>query len=447
MSEELSLHEEIFRDRVPAGERNAVQMTRLTLVPSPTLQSAHANAGCDVLLLLDSSGSMDEPFRAGSTETKRDGVVAAGRRMVRSLRAEDRVTVVFFDNRAHIVLEGVRGDQAAEIVAAIERIREFSGMTNFQRAMEFAREWTQRTQRASRRVVFLTDGIATSGSATEVARLAAELAAAGVTTDCLGVGTDFAFDAMQELSRPSNGETHQVMNAAEAGDRFTASLRNGQQALIQRVMLRLVVPAGHRDVELYQASPEIRVIENATVERSGRVTFGLNVGALEREHTFVLRSRMDVPSRPGPAQVCECFVDYEVPVLASGRRSARLPVWMDVVAGRDQEVVDSAVEAVYLDVSLTRLELEFRRKQGDWREAAKVLAEMEAQAERGGPALAPKRRLYGDMRRKLIADHRLSQHDLNTVFATNSKPTAPTSRRSSAPAGPNPFASASWGQA
>ena len=437
MSEEVVLIADSDLDRpAPAayGERLCV---RLEVATADWFREQHPKVGCELLLLLDSSASMNDRLDGQSGMTKRAAVVAAVQSMVRSLDPMDRVSIAFFDDRAFSIAESIPGDEGPRIVQEVRKIDDYNGATNFQAAFELAARWAQRASQASRRIVFLTDGQSTRGSMDVARRIDAELAQAGVTVDCLGLGTDFAFDEMQALSAPSNGMTHRLAAPAEAGTVFGELLRGAQRSLVQGALLRIQIPTGFRDIELYQCAPEVRYCDDLVVGRDGAVRHTVRVGSVEqhRPSIYMLKMTVDTPPQAARLKVAEWRLDYTVPALSITGGRAGTTTWLEVAAGPGMESRDGDVTLLYREVSLSRLEREFRAVQSrDWQAAARILSQMLRIAEEVG--VRDKVQTYREMRSRLEQHHGLTRDELNRLFARTSRSTLAQAGRTGAPTAP-----------
>jgi VWFA-related protein len=111
---------------------------------------AAAEAPCDLVLLLDLSGS---------TADKLGLIRRSAKKFVEATRPQDRVAVVTFTDVARVV-SGLTSDRAA-LKTAIEKIEKPSGGTNFWDALHFVLVALLPSEQASRRsaIVVMTDGV------------------------------------------------------------------------------------------------------------------------------------------------------------------------------------------------------------------------------------------------------------------------------------------------
>jgi Ca-activated chloride channel family protein len=168
---------------------------------------------CNLVFLIDVSGSM--------ASAQKIGLVKQSLRMLASqLSAQDSVAMVTYSNRIGLHLPATEGDRHAEIFNALDRL-EVGGSTNggagIQLAYSVAKK--QRLEEGVNRVILCTDGDFNVGttSTSELVRLAATEAKAGVFLTVLGFGMGNHNDAMlEEVSNKANGSYAFIDNDAEA---------------------------------------------------------------------------------------------------------------------------------------------------------------------------------------------------------------------------------------
>lgn len=171
----------------------------------------------DLVLAIDVSGSMaGVPINA-----VRQGLGA----MVPHLDAGDRVTLVTYDDDAHIVaadLDPVA--DAAELAQVINRL-EPGGATNIYDGLfiAFDHAATQREPGREARVVLLSDGAASAGltSAERMQALAAAYAREGIGLTTIGIGKDFDVDVMRGLAEVGAGNFYFLEDPTAAREVFT----------------------------------------------------------------------------------------------------------------------------------------------------------------------------------------------------------------------------------
>ena len=279
---------------------------------------AYPETHCDVVLVLDTSGSMNEPFADKASITKRQGVAEALEAMLPALKPADTVTMICYDSAAYVELDHAPGSDLKRIRAAVQSVFKHNGGTNFEKAFATARAILPSGRNASRKVVFLTDGNSTEGSLATARKHNQDLAGLGTTVDCLGVGKDFNFNEMQKFSAVSNGRTLLLGSPAEAGKVFPELLQGAQRSLLNHCTLRLALPAGCRDVEIYQLTPEIRYFEDVKQARDGSASYRINLQSMMQTHNYIYLVHMgvDLSSDPKVANypLLKVRLDYDVPV-------------------------------------------------------------------------------------------------------------------------------------
>jgi len=429
MAEEIILSPALSRDLLPRGAKNQKLAVRLKLFTHDDFVRRHPQTACDVVLAIDTSQSMDEPFKSGARLTKREAVIKAATAMVSSLNPDDTLGLVCYDSAGYIELNRASGRDKQTIQQAIAtKIGQHSGGTNFQAAFEKAKGLFSRPGHPSRRLCFLTDGNQTEGSPERVAALNRELASLGVVVDCLGVGGDFNFTEMQKLTAESNGRTELLDSPEDAQRIFRELLRNAQQSLISSSVLRITLDPRLRDVEFYQFTPEIRLL-TAQLQagrdgtRSGRIN--LQSMAQHFNYTYVLRCNIDVPDQPQVANLSlgRVRLDYDVPVSKLTGQVIENTIVLNVADQSGQEIHDHTVEQDALEASLERLNQQTQAAAAakDWKQVATILKQMVDHANTLGDA--DKRKHYQQRLDELVRNGSLSQADLNKLGSTSTKST------------------------
>lgn len=179
----------------------------------------------NVVFLIDTSGSMDEPNKL---PLLRD----AFKRMVPNLRAQDRVAIVVYAGSAGLVLEPTPGDRHERIVAALDSLAA-GGSTNGGAGIALAYTLAQQSfiKGGVNRVILATDGDFNVGTTDDEAlkTLVAEKRKSGIALTTLGFGEDNYNDQLAEqLADVGNGNHAYIDTLAEAnkvlGDELSSTM-------------------------------------------------------------------------------------------------------------------------------------------------------------------------------------------------------------------------------
>jgi Mg-chelatase subunit ChlD len=175
----------------------------------------------NLVLLLDNSGSME---RADRVNIIREALrVLAGQ-----LQPQDKFSVVTFARTAHLWVDGVPGNQAAQVAEEVSGLTPQGG-TNLEDAMNLAYQTALRHYLANgvNRVVLLTDGAANLGDVDPEA-LKQKVEAnrkQGIALDCFGIGWEgYNDDLLEVLSRNGDGRYGFVNTPEEAATEFAGQL-------------------------------------------------------------------------------------------------------------------------------------------------------------------------------------------------------------------------------
>ncbi len=382
MAEEIVVQSELDRDFMTRGLVNEPITVRLTLYTRDDFVRDHPVTRCNLVLVVDTSASMDEPFGAGESLTKREGVIRAIESLLPFLQEDDTVSLICFDSGAYVELDRAPGSDPDRIRQAAARINDHRGATNFEAAFSAVQNMLQAHQGGGKRVCFLTDGQATLGDGARAHRINSELAAAGVVVDCLGVGEGFNFKEMQQFTQASGGRTGLLDTPEQAGDDFKSILDEAQQSLIANAALRLELPPGLRDVEIFQLTPESRYFDNVRQEPNGSVSHRINVQTVAQtlNYIFIVQMKVDTPtdSNVPNLMVMRTRFDYDVPVLGLTGQSQENQVVLNLGPDGFVEKRDTSIESDALEVSLTKLDRDVAAAWAgqDWKQVALLLQEM-----------------------------------------------------------------------
>jgi Ca-activated chloride channel family protein len=201
--------------QVHPGEQHvavSIQMPQVGATTRPPLSLA---------IVIDRSGSMEgEPL---------SNAKAAAARLVDQLGDSDAFTVVTYSSSDEIVMPMVRASQSNK-AAAREKIMQIwdDGNTCISCGLERGAAQLMETpvRGGVRRMVLISDGQANTGlyDRGELAQLATETAARGMSISTVGVGLDFDEVTMMNLADVGHGNYYFVEDTAKLGDMFAREL-------------------------------------------------------------------------------------------------------------------------------------------------------------------------------------------------------------------------------
>ncbi len=195
-----------------------------------------ANRPLNLVLLLDSSGSME---RADRVQILREALgVLAGQ-----LQPADKVSVVAFARTARLWVDGLPGSRANELLARVGELTPEGG-TNLEDALRVAYETAARHFDAARanRVVLLTDGAANLGDVNpDSLKLRVESwRQRGIALDCFGIGWEgYNDDLLEVLSRHGDGRYGFLNTPEEAASGFANQLAGALQVAAADVKVQV----------------------------------------------------------------------------------------------------------------------------------------------------------------------------------------------------------------
>jgi len=231
----------------PPHERTRFYL--LTELVSPRGPAALDPAPLDLALAIDRSSSM----RGAKLHYARQAV----RGLLAQLRPQDLVTVVFFDDRPEVIVDGESVARRATIEAALD-LQRARGGTEIAPALDAA--LGRLAQRQSRQrlaaVVLLTDG-QTYGDEERCSELASRARELGIGLTALGLGTDWNRDLLDRLAAVSGGTSNFVEDPAQLPDIFDEELRRLRATFATRLRLTFEPAPAVAAMRVTRVAPEI----------------------------------------------------------------------------------------------------------------------------------------------------------------------------------------------
>jgi Mg-chelatase subunit ChlD len=190
----------------------------------------------NLVLLLDNSGSMERADRVRIIQECLQ-VLAA------QLKPTDRISVLTFARTAHLLLDGLPGNQAGQIAGRVGQLTPGGG-TNLEEALNLAYATARRhfLEQGVNRVVMLTDGAANLGNVNPQALKTVVEAQrrAGIALDCFGIGWEgYNDDLLENLSRNGDGRYGFVNDPSEAASGFAGQLAGALQVAASDVKVQV----------------------------------------------------------------------------------------------------------------------------------------------------------------------------------------------------------------
>jgi Ca-activated chloride channel family protein len=259
----------------------------------------------NLALVLDRSGSMAEgkkmPFA-------REAAVFA----VQQLLPTDRVGVTLFDDVVEVL---VPGGPAADKPGLVRRIQQVQprGSTNLHGG------WAEGGRQAEaglvpggvNRVLLLSDGLANVGvvDPNTIAAEARGLAARGVGTTTMGVGTDYNEDLLEAMALAGDGRYYYIESPVQLVDIFQTELQGLMDTLGQKVSLGL---------EPMDGAAVADVLNDLEKAPTGR----LMLPNLVVDMPVLVVIRLKLPPSPADATVLRVRLAWDAP-RDGGRRVLR----------------------------------------------------------------------------------------------------------------------------
>ena len=266
--------------------RAEASSTRYVLVryTAPAAAAAReSRAPVNVALVLDRSGSM-------SGDRKFDLARQAVEQAMRQLRAEDRFSLVVYDDQVDVLARGAPATPEAKrralaALAAVEPRGSTDLCSGWLRGCEQIAEHAGAD--ALSRCLLLTDGLANHGitDRDELALHAGELRARGVTTSTFGVGADFDERLLRDMAHEGSGNFYFIEGAAQIPELLMSELGEALEVTVRQAALEITLPRGA------QAEP----LNRFRTRRARTGTVRIELGDLVSQQEMAIVVRVQLP--------------------------------------------------------------------------------------------------------------------------------------------------------
>lgn len=211
-----------------------------TLLPVSFDYSAEKGGGVALILVIDTSNSMDEPDVWGRSERlsmAKQGTI----RCIETLSAEDTVGIISFSDSAVLRSPLVPATETQKaVLARIVSSLETNGGTIYTGALQRARKELRASDAQVHHVIFLSDGEPSDGRYDEkTVRLMVE---EGVTLSTIAIG--YASPILAEMAARGGGRTYTVENVEDLPDIMLSETETVLADPLKRKETAVILPGG-----------------------------------------------------------------------------------------------------------------------------------------------------------------------------------------------------------
>ena len=333
----------------------------ITIEPNPTVLAAgdHTVLPTHLIVLVDVSGSMDYLMRHDPNAKKVGDIVTEGRkaqsvqsdvpsrrevacavvnRLTEQMGGDDLLTLVAFDEQAHVLGLGIAPTATDQVRSAIKHLgRVGGGGTSMGRGLEAVRGYLHATpdERRTRKLVLLTDG---EDQEPDLARAEAQAIGhdCGVPIVALGTGEcKVAF--LTELARATlAGAFNHIQHEADAEQFFQQVLVGQKNVQATNVALRLWLAPEMQLRELYRTRPEILYVGDVAPDASNQIE--LRLEQMERGKAYEFLFRCALPHRQSPQRfrVAKASLVYDLPGQGSQQQTVEANIIVEYTADAER---------------------------------------------------------------------------------------------------------------
>ncbi len=278
---------------------------QLAIAVSANASDNGNNAALNLCLVLDHSGSMGgQPL---------DTVKRAARDLVDQMHPQDRISVIGFDHKAHVVVENQSVERIESIKEKIQSLKA-SGGTCIDDGIKLGLQESSKGKDGTVSQIFvLTDGENEHGDnerCFQFSRLATEY---NMTLHSLGFGDSWNQDVLERIADAGGGSMAYIPNPAAAGAEFQRLLRRVQAIGLTNAYLIL------------QLAPHVRLAELKPIAQVAPDTIEL---AYQTEGDAIIVRLGDLMTDVERVVLCNLYISptsyvaanpasHEIPILTA----------------------------------------------------------------------------------------------------------------------------------
>jgi len=319
MPEDIQLITTWARKPLPAS---TLQVAYLLIEAKPQATVTAAATLVNFCMVLDRSGSMDGP--------KIDGLKRAVMQVIDTLRPEDTISVVVFDETAEVIVPASPAADKAGLKNRVESIRVQGGTamsTGLQAGAVEARKGIA-PDRVSH-LLLLTDG-QTWGDEDQCRDVARQLGAEGVRFTALGLGDEWNEQLLDDLATATQGVSDYVADPDDIEKYFQAATQAATGTAIRngRLLLRLAEGVSPRAV--YRVTP---MIANLGYKPIAEREVNVDLGDIQTDPGASVLVEVMLPSnQPGTYRIAQAELTYDMPQEQRMEQRARADAMLEYSA-------------------------------------------------------------------------------------------------------------------
>jgi Ca-activated chloride channel family protein len=360
MTDGFFLRWKLGQPYVLEGKSESVH-TLLTIEPNPEVLG---QAGADTVLpvhlvvLVDVSSSMDYLVRAdpaarvlGEVETegrpsraveslvptRREVACQVTGRLAERLGPADRMTLIAFDDQAHVLAAYLPGGAAELLQDAVGRLRDVGGGgTCLGRGLQAVRKYLgSATPLETRKLIVLSDG---EDQEPELALAEAQRVGQDHHVPVVALGTGECKVAfLTELAKCTlGGSFNHIRDESDAEQLFHRILTGQKNVQATGVVVRLWLSPEVYVGELYRTRPEVLYVGD--LEPSPDNVVELWLEQMERGKAYEFLFRATVPGRPAGQRlrIARASLEYDLPALGRLREKIETNIFVEYTADAQQ---------------------------------------------------------------------------------------------------------------
>jgi Mg-chelatase subunit ChlD len=270
-------------------ERDSIVFARVVVKPTKEAEElvrAHPRK-VHLAIVVDASGSMCGEKLATAKE-------AALRRYRKDLADEDYISLITFENEAHVIVDMASKKSRGDIEALVKAIQ-CGELTNLYEGIEKGIKVLRKTPEGFlRRMVVITDGAPTTGvtDPQKIVELVKEARSYNIEVSVYGIGSDYVMDLCKAISEAGGGYLRHANEPSQLEQLSRTTVDKAKTTIVDKVELKVDLVDKVELTGAVQIAPRHALISLSP----GQKNYSWDLGSLSLAENVIVAMRLNIKS-------------------------------------------------------------------------------------------------------------------------------------------------------
>ncbi len=299
------------RSHIPAIPENQLIYALLDIYPGKaTIDEAPKSPPLNIVIILDNSTSMKG--------TRLQAIKNSAIEIVQKLKPHDILSIVTFNDTSRVIIPAGKADDIRKLESEILRIQTHGGteiymgmLSGFNEARKYL------SSKYHNHMILITDG-RTYGDEEACLDLADQCASLGITISCLGIGTEWNDEFLDDMAKRTGGTSKYISSSKELSE-FLIDMFDGlEQTIATRIEFSFNLAKRVELVYAFRLKPDLGVLPTSSP---------IQLGSCPKDSLQRILFEFQLPPIPSGTnkkKILDGFLKYDMPNTSEFNK--RIPV-------------------------------------------------------------------------------------------------------------------------